>query len=73
MATPYVNHGDTDLDALAAIATSPAHKLLIPKPEPDWDWSGIGAWETETAVQQTIRSVEQLISGQPVKEKKDLI
>lgn len=70
MATPYVNHGDTDLDALAAIATSPAHKLLIPKPEPDWDWSGIGAWETETAVQQTIRSVKQLISGQPVKEKK---
>ena len=70
MATPYVNHGDTDLDALAAIATSPAHKLLIPKPEPNWDWAGQSEWEMETAVQQTIRSVKQLIAGELVKEKK---
>ena len=70
IATPYVNHGDTDLDTLAAIAASPAHKLLIPKPEPDWDWAGQGAWESETAVQQTIRSLKQLIAGEPLAEKK---
>ena len=70
IATPYVNHGDTDLNTLAAIADSPAHKLLILKPEPNWDWAGQGAWDTETAVQQTIRSVKQLIAGELVKEKK---
>lgn len=70
IATPYVNHGDTDENALAAIATSPAHKLLIPKPEPNWDWAGQGVWETETAVQQTIRSIKQLIAGEPLAEKK---
>ncbi|MBE2223342.1 MAG: DUF3842 family protein, partial [Anaerolineae bacterium] len=70
MVTPYVNHGDTDLNTLAAIADSPAHKLLIPKPEPNWDWAGQGAWETETAVQQTIRSLKQLIAGEPLAEKK---
>lgn len=70
IATPYVNHGEIDLDALTAIAASPAQKLLIPKPELNWDWAGLSSWETETAVQQTIRSVKHLISGQPVKEKK---
>jgi hypothetical protein len=70
IATPYVNHGDTDLVALDAIAASPAHKLLIPKPEPNWDWTGLGVWESETAVQQTIRSMKQLISGEPLAEKK---
>ncbi len=70
MMTPYVNHGDTDLTTLAAISSSPGHKLLIAKPEQNWDWVGIGEWQTETAVQQTIRSVKQLIAGEPVKEKK---
>jgi hypothetical protein len=70
MVTPYVNHGITDPNTLAAIAASPAQKLLIPKPELNWDWAGFSGWETETAVQQTIRSVKRLISGQPVIEKK---
>ena len=61
IATPYVVHGETDLDTLAAISTSPGHKLLIPKPEQNWDWVGVGKWQTETAVKQTIRSIKQLI------------
>jgi hypothetical protein len=70
MATPYVVHGQTDLNMLAAISASPAHKLLIPKPEPDWDWAGVEEWQAETAVQQVIYSVKQLIAGQTVKAKK---
>ncbi len=70
MATPYVIHGDTDMNTLVAISSSPGHKLLIPKPEPDWDWSGVGEWESETAVKQTICSVKQLIAGKSVKTKK---
>jgi len=70
MATPYVVHGQTNLNTLAAISASPAHKLLIPKPEPDWDWAGVDEWQAETAVQQVIYSVKQLIAGQTVKAKR---
>lgn len=69
MATPYVVHGETDMEMLAAVSASPGHKLLIPTPEPGWDWAGVGRWEMDTAVRQTIRAVKQLIAGQVVKSK----
>jgi len=58
------------MDMLTAVSTSPAHKLLIPKPEEGWDWAGVSQWESETAVKQTIRAIKQLIAGQAVKAKK---
>jgi hypothetical protein len=69
MATPYVVHGETDMAMLAAVSASPGHKLLIPTPEPGWDWAGVGRWEMDTAVRQTIRAVKQLVAGQVVKSK----
>lgn len=69
MATPYVVHDETDMEMLAAVSASPGHKLLIPKPEPGWDWAGVGPWEMDTAVRQTIRAVKQIIAGQAVKSK----
>ncbi len=69
MATPYVVHGETDMEMLAAVSASPGHKLLIPTPEPGWDWAGVGRWEMDTAVRQTIRAIKQLIAGQVVKSK----
>lgn len=72
MTTPYVLHGETDLEMLAAIANSPGHKLLIPTPEQGWAWAGVGRWETDTAVKKTIRAVKQFIAGQTVKDKSGL-
>jgi len=69
MATPYVVHGETDMEMLAAVSASPGQKLLIPTPEPGWNWAGVGRWEMDTAVKQTIRAVKQLIAGQVVKGK----
>ncbi|HRQ37730.1 MAG TPA: DUF5671 domain-containing protein [Chloroflexota bacterium] len=72
MTTPYVVHGETDMEMLAAVSASPGHKLLVPTPEPGWDWAGVGRWEMDTAVRQTIRAVKQLIAGQVVKSKSGL-
>lgn len=70
IATPYVDHGQTDLDSLVAIASSPGHKLLIPRSEEKWDWIGVNEWQMETAVEQTIYSIEQVIARKPVKTAK---
>jgi hypothetical protein len=70
MATPYVIHGETDMEMLAAVSASPARKLLIPKPEPGWDWAGVGTWEMDTAVKQTIFAVKQFMAGQPIHGRK---
>lgn len=72
IATPYVVHGETDMEMLAAVSASPGHKLLIPKPEQGWDWAGMGKWNAETAVKQTINAVKQIIAGQAVNEKKGI-
>ncbi len=73
MATPYVLHGNTDMGLLAAVSTSSAHKLLIPKPEAGWDWAGIGSWEADTAVKQTVWAVKRLIAGKSVSPKRKFL
>lgn len=73
IATPYVLHGETDLEMLAAVSASPAHKLLIPKPEEGWDWAGVSSWEADTAVKQTVRAVRRLIAGKSVSQKRKFL
>jgi len=48
----------------AAIAASPAQKLILPSPAPGWHWTGVQRWEPETAVRQAVEEIEALIAGE---------
>lgn len=52
---------------MAALLSSPAHKLLIPVRNEDWDWVGVERWSVEDGVRQTIHAVKQIVAGEDVK------
>ena len=72
VATPYAGLPPEEDGAIAAVAASPAHKVLIPKAEAHWDWAGVAGWKEETAVRQAVQSVKQVAAGETVDAKKPL-
>jgi hypothetical protein len=48
----------------AAIAASPARKLILPSPAPGWQWAGVDKWDAETAVRQAVEEIESIIAGE---------
>ncbi|WP_129629843.1 DUF5671 domain-containing protein [Candidatus Oscillochloris fontis] len=51
-----------------AVAASPAHKLLIPKPATGWDWVGANVWhDEEDALKAVVGAVRQVLNGDPVR------
>lgn len=52
VATPFAGPQPDEEGIFAALAASPAHKVLIPKAEEDWDWAGVAGWKEETAVRR---------------------
>ncbi len=51
----------------AALASSAAHKLLLPQPHPGWDWAGVEQPETQALIQQAVQASRQIANGQPVR------
>jgi hypothetical protein len=47
-----------------AIASSPAHKLLIPVAEEGWDWIGTEELKQDTIVKETVEAIKQLAAGE---------
>ena len=72
VATPFAGPQPDEEGIFAALAASPAHKVLIPKAEEDWDWAGVAGWKEETAVRQVVDAVKQIAAGEPVCAKKPL-
>ena len=50
-----------------AVASSPAHKLLVPSPAQGWDWVGIEPWKFDEIANHTVKSMKQLMAGEAVK------
>jgi hypothetical protein len=48
----------------AAIAASPARKLILPRPAPGWEWTATGSWQPETAVRDTVEQVTTIVAGE---------
>ena len=69
MAAPHAGLG-ADESIPAAIAASPARKLILPRPTPGWQWAGAEAWDEESAVRQAAQAVEELLAGEGVRQRR---
>ncbi len=56
--------GPVDKQIMAAIAASPARKLLIPGHFENWGWIGVGEIKLKDVVKLTMRTIKQMISGE---------
>jgi hypothetical protein len=54
--------------AIDDIASSKAHKLLIPISEKGWDWIGVEPYKMETIVNEVLNAVKQIAVGEEVKQ-----
>ncbi len=50
----------------AAVAASPASRVLVPVAAPGVDWAGVSPWTTEQAATQAVAAVLQLAGGERV-------
>jgi hypothetical protein len=62
MAAPHAGL-TADESVLAAIAASPAHKIILPRPAPGWQWAGVPEWDEQTAVRDATAAVEQYVAA----------
>jgi len=58
--------------AIDDIASSKAHKLLIPISETGWDWIGVEPNKMETIVNEVLNAVKQIAVGEEVKQVRKL-
>jgi hypothetical protein len=70
--TPFAGEQPLQAGAIAAIAASPAPKVLIPKTGEGWNWSGVAEWKEDSAVDQAVQAVKQVATGKTVKTKKPM-
>jgi hypothetical protein len=63
MAAPHAGL-TADESIQAAVAASPARKLLLPRPAPGWEWAGIEPWQEETAVREATAAVARIVAGE---------
>jgi hypothetical protein len=59
--------GQVSAEIAAAVASSPARKILIPTHFEGWDLAGVESPNTESALLQTVRAVKQFIEGEEIK------
>ncbi len=59
-------------EVAAAVAASPARKLLVPTRADGWEWAGVDRWSAEAIVRQTVRAVKQIVEGEEVKPARPL-
>ncbi len=52
---------------MAAIAGSPAYKLLIPVPQPDSFWLGVEKEDEAALAKQAAAAIVQIAAGEPVR------
>lgn len=50
----------------AAIAASPARRLLVPTPAAGWEWAGLPHATPDERVGQTVQALQQMIAGEAV-------
>lgn len=55
-----------------AIATSHAHKLLLPISSPGWNWIGVDNLSPEGLQQQARQSIKQLLNGEEIRYSRPL-
>ena len=48
----------------AALAASPARKLILPNPVPGWQWVKKETWDQDSAVSQAVETIETIIAGE---------
>lgn len=53
-----------DEQVQAAIAASPARKIILPRPAPGWQWAGVPVWDSDTAVAAVAAAVQDLVAGE---------
>ncbi len=57
---------------MAAIAGSPAYKLLIPVPQPDSFWLGVEKEDEAALTKQAAAAIVQIAAGEPVRPVRQL-
>ena len=56
----------------AALAASPATKLLIPVRVAGWEWAGVEIWDDEALVRQAVQALRQWVEGEQIRVSKPL-
>jgi hypothetical protein len=64
MAVPGAAGGAVTPEIAAAVAASPARKLLIPTAESQWNWVGVESGTVDGLVRQTVQAVGQVLCGE---------
>ena len=64
---PGGDGGAVSLAVSQAVMNSPARKLLIPTRTAGWEWAGVGRWDSDDLVRQTVRAIEQIAAGEEVR------
>lgn len=59
-------------EVAAAVAASPARKLLVPTRANGWEWAGVDRWNADAIVRQTVRAVKQIVEDEEVKPARPL-
>lgn len=59
--------GPVDKQIMAAIAASPARKLLIPDRFGSWGWIGVDELQPKDVIRQTLHTIRQMLSGEDIK------
>ncbi len=67
IAAPGTGAEGVSPEIAAAVATSPARKILIPARAESWEWAGVDFWKDEALARQVTNAVRQAIEGKPVK------
>jgi hypothetical protein len=70
--TIAVAGGAVTAEVAAAIAASPARKLLVPLGVAGWEWVGVDSKNTAAMVAQTIRAIKQIVAGEEISASRSL-
>lgn len=67
IAAPGTGTEGVSPEIAAAVAASPARKILIPARTESWEWAGVDFWKDEMLARHVTNAVRQAIEGKPVK------
>lgn len=59
-------------DLAAAVAASPAAKLVLPTRRAGWEWIGVDRWSDDDLAAQTAHAVHQWLAGEPLRPARPL-
>lgn len=71
--TPAASGGPPEAPTVAAaVAASPATKLVLPTRTAGWDWIGVDRWPADDLAEQAVHAIQQWVAGEPVRPARPL-